>query len=387
MEEAAASSHAAIVARALGIPALGGIPGLTTRIDQGDWVIVDAEEGTLHIRPDDTLYDAYKGRVSLRSERQAAYEALKDLPARTTDGTDVSLMLNAGLDLDMEMMKQAGADGVGLFRTEFQFLVSESLPKLNDQIDLYKRVLDKADGKPVVFRTVDLGGDKVLPALNLQREENPALGWRSIRFALDHKGLFRRQLRALVRAAGDRPLTIMFPMVTVVSEFEEARDLLLAEVEWSAQRTGRRPSQVEVGVMLETPALAYGLPELAGKAEFLSVGTNDLMQFFFAADRMTPHVSDRYDLVSPSALRFLKEMSACGEATGSTLSALCFVALGFTALSMSAGSIGPVKQMIRSLDLQAFRPDFLAALNAPEQDFRNQVLALAADHGIELSDG
>ncbi|MEH6744537.1 phosphoenolpyruvate--protein phosphotransferase [Hyphomonas sp.] len=398
MEEAAASSHAAIVARALGIPALGGIPGLTTRIDQGDWVIVDAEEGTLHIRPDDTLYDAYKGRVSLRSERQAAYEALKDLPARTTDGTDVSLMLNAGLDLDMEMMKQAGADGVGLFRTEFQFLVSESLPKLNDQIDLYKRVLDKADGKPVVFRTVDLGGDKVLPALNLQREENPALGWRSIRFALDHKGLFRRQLRALVRAAGDRPLTIMFPMVTVVSEFEEARDLLLAEVEWSAQRTGRRPSRVEVGVMLETPALAYGLPELAGKAEFLSVGTNDLMQFFFAADRMTPHVSDRYDLVSPSALRFLKEvsdscrtygirMSACGEATGSTLSALCFVALGFTALSMSAGSIGPVKQMIRSLNLQAFRPDFLAALNAPEQDFRNQVLALAADHGIELSDG
>jgi phosphotransferase system, enzyme I, PtsP len=398
MEEAAASSHAAIVARALGIPTLGGIAGLTTRIDQGDWVIVDAEEGTLHIRPDDSLYDAYKGRVSLRSERQAAYEALKDLPARTTDGTDVSLMLNAGLDLDMEMMKQAGADGVGLFRTEFQFLVSESLPRLNDQIDLYKRVLDKADGKPVIFRTVDLGGDKILPALNLQREENPALGWRSIRFALDHKGLFRRQLRALVRAAGERPLTIMFPMVTLASEFEEARDLLLTEVEWSAARTGRRPSRVEVGVMLETPALAYGLKELAGKAEFLSVGTNDLMQFFFAADRMTPHVSDRYDLVSPSALRFLKQvsdacttygiqMSACGEATGSTLSALCFVALGFTKLSMSAGSIGPVKQMIRSLDLQAFRPDFLAALDVPEQDFRNQVLALAADHGIELSDG
>ncbi len=398
MEEAAASSHAAIVARALGIPTLGGIAGLTTRIDQGDWVIVDAEEGTLHIRPDDSLYDAYKGRVSLRSERQAAYEALKDLPARTRDGTDVSLMLNAGLDLDMDMMKQAGADGVGLFRTEFQFLVSESLPRVNDQIDLYKRVLDKAGGKPVVFRTVDLGGDKVLPALNLQREENPALGWRSIRFALDHKGLFRRQLRALIRAAGERPLTVMFPMVTVPSEFDEARALLETELEWSDRRTGRRPSRVEVGVMLETPALAYGLPELAGKAEFLSVGTNDLMQFFFAADRMTPHVSDRYDLVSPSALRFLKRvsesceqhgirMSACGEATGSTLSALCFVALGFTTLSMSAGSIGPVKQMIRSLDLTAFRPDFLSALETPEQDFRNQVLALAADHGVELSDG
>ncbi|RAN37303.1 phosphoenolpyruvate--protein phosphotransferase [Hyphomonas pacifica] len=398
MEEAAASSHAAIVARALGIPTLGGIEGLTTRIDQGDWVIVDAEDGTLHIRPDDTLYDAYKDRVSLRSERQAAYAALKDMPARTTDGVDISLMLNAGLDLDMEMMHQVGADGVGLFRTEFQFLVSETLPRVNDQIDLYKRVLDKADGKPVIFRTVDLGGDKVLPALNLQREENPALGWRSIRFALDHKGLFRRQLRALVRAAGTRPLTVMFPMVTLPSEFEEARELLFREVDWSEKRTGQRPCKVEVGVMLETPALAYSLPELSGSAEFLSVGTNDLMQFFFAADRMTPSVSDRYDMVCPSALRFLRDvsksckannirMSACGEATGTPLSALCFVALGFTTLSMSAASIGPVKQMIRSVNLEKFQTDFLAALDAPEPDFRNQVLALAADHGVELTDG
>lgn len=398
MEEAAASSHAAIVARALGIPTLGGIDGLTTRIDQGDWVIVDAEEGTLHIRPDDSLYDAYKGRVALRSERQAAYAALKGLPARTKDGTNVSLMLNAGLDLDMEMMHQTGADGVGLFRTEFQFLVSETLPRLDDQIELYARVLDKAEGKPVIFRTVDLGGDKVLPALNLQREENPALGWRSIRFALDHKGLFRRQLRALVRAAGNRPLTVMFPMVTVPSEFEESKDLLMREVAWSEKRTGQRPSSIEVGVMLETPALAFSLTELAGSADFLSVGTNDLMQFFFAADRMTPSVSDRYDLVCPSALRFLRDvaqsctkyglrLSACGEATGTTLSALCFVALGFTTLSMSAGSIGPVKRMIRSVNLETLRPDFLAALDRPEKDFRNQVLALAADHGVELSDG
>lgn len=398
LEEAAASSHAAIVARALGIPTLGGIDGLTTRVDQGDWLIVDAEQGTLHVRPDDSLYDAYKARVSLRSERQAAYAALKELPARTRDGHDISLMLNAGLDLDMEMMHQVGADGVGLFRTEFQFLVSAELPRLNEQIELYKHILDKAEGKPVIFRTVDLGGDKVLPALNLQQEENPALGWRSIRFALDHKGLFRRQLRALVRAAGERPLTVMFPMVTLPSEFEEARELLFMEVEWTAQRTGKRPSRVEVGVMLETPALAYGLRELAGSAEFLSVGTNDLMQFFFAADRMTPSVSDRYDLVSPSALRFLKgvsedcesygiRMSACGEATGTPLSALCFVALGFTALSMSAASIGPVKRMIRSLDLHAFKKDFLDALDAPQANFRNQVLALAIDHGIELSDG
>jgi phosphotransferase system enzyme I (PtsP) len=307
-------------------------------------------------------------------------------------------MLNAGLELDLDMMQQAGADGVGLFRTEFQFLVSETLPRMDDQIELYRRVLDKAHGKPVIFRTLDLGGDKVLPALNLQREENPALGWRSIRFALEHRGLFRRQLRALIRAAGEAPLTVMFPMVTVPQEFFAAKELLLKEVEWSAEATGKRPSHIEVGVMLETPALAFSLSELAGEAEFLSVGTNDLMQFFYAADRMTPAVSDRYDLVFPSALRFLKmvseqcqthgiRLSACGEATGSTLSALCFIALGFTKLSMSAGSIGPVKRMIRSLDLAAFRADFLKALGKPYDPFRNQLLALAAEHGVELAEG
>ena len=398
MEEAAASSHAAIVARAMGIPTLGGIEGLTTRIDQGDWLIVDAEQGVLHVRPDDTLYDAYKARVALRSERQAAYAALRDKPAKTRDGTNVRLMLNAGLDLDLDMLEPAGADGVGLFRTEFQFLVSETLPPLEEQIALYRRVLDKAPGKPVIFRTLDLGGDKVLPALNQLREENPALGWRSIRFALDHKGLFRRQLRALVRAAGNDPLTVMFPMVTIPQEFFAAKDLLLKEIEWSADATGKRPSKLEVGVMLETPALAFSLSELAGEAEFLSVGTNDLMQFFYAADRMTPAVSDRYDLVFPSALRFLKmvseacstygiRLSACGEATGSALSALCFVALGFTNLSMSAGSIGPVKRMIRSLDMKAFRDDFLRALEKPNDSFRNQLLALAAEHGVELAEG
>ena len=398
MEEAAASSHAAIVARALGIPTIGGVPGLTTRIDQGDWVIVDAEEGSLHVRPDDSLYDVYKARVALRSERQAVYAALADLPARTRDGTQISLMLNAGLEMDLDMLQQVGADGVGLFRTEFQFLVSETLPRLDDQVKLYARVLDKAEGRPVVFRTVDLGGDKVLPALNLQREENPALGWRSIRFALDHKGLFRRQLRALVRAAGDQPLTIMFPMVTTPEEFFEAKALLLKEIAWTEKMTGRHPVKVDIGVMLETPALAYSLKELAGEVDFLSVGTNDLMQFFFAADRMTPSVSDRYDFVSPSPLRFLRDvaatcrdhdirLSACGEATASGLSALCFVALGFTTLSMNAAGIGPVKQMIRSLDLERFKKAFVSVLDSPQQDFRNQVLALAVEHGVELSDG
>jgi phosphotransferase system enzyme I (PtsP) len=397
MEEAAASSHAAIVARALGIPAIGGIEDLTTRIEEGDYVIVDAEEGSVHVRPDDVVYDAYKSRVALRSERQAAYAALKGLPAKTRDGTQVSLMLNAGLDLDLDMLDQAGADGVGLFRTEFQFLVSETLPRLEDQIALYKRVLDRAAGRPVVFRTLDLGGDKVLPALNLQREENPALGWRSIRFALDYKGLFRRQLRALVRAAGDRPLTVMFPMVTVPDEYRQAKALLLEEVEWSFRKTGVRPSTLDLGVMLETPALGFAMQDLAGEVDFLSVGTNDLLQFFFAADRMTPSVSDRYDLVDPAALRFLKmvaetcekagiRLSVCGEASASPPVALCFAALGYRSLSMAASAIGPVKQALRNVDLSAFRAGLLERLDKPNGSFRNQVLGLAAEHGIDTAD-
>lgn len=397
MEEAAASSHAAIVARALGIPAIGGIENLTTRIEQGDYIIVDAEEGSVHIRPDDAVYDAYKSRVALRSERQARYAALKGLPAKTLDGTHISLMLNAGLDLDLDMLDQAGADGVGLFRTEFQFLVSETLPRLEDQIALYKRVLDRAGDRPVVFRTLDLGGDKVLPALNLQREENPALGWRSIRFALDHKGLFRRQLRALVRAAGTRPLTVMFPMVTVPSEFRDAKALLMEEIRWSAERTGVQPCRLEVGVMLETPALGFSMQDLAGEVDFLSVGTNDLLQFFFAADRMTPSVSERYDLVDPAALRFLKmvaetckagnvRLSVCGEATASPPVALCFAALGYTSLSMAASAIGPVKQALREVDLNAFRAGLFERMDKPNGSFRNQVLALAAEHGIDTAD-
>ncbi|MBY9065422.1 phosphoenolpyruvate--protein phosphotransferase [Hyphomonas sp. WL0036] len=397
MEEAAASSHAAIVARALGIPAIGAIDDLTTMIEQGDYVIVDAEQGQVHIRPDDAVYDAYKTRVALRSERQAVYATLKGLPAQTRDGTTLSLMLNAGLDLDLDMLDQTGADGVGLFRTEFQFLVSDSLPRLEDQIGLYRKVLDRADGRPVVFRTLDLGGDKVLPILNQLREENPALGWRSIRFALDHKGLFRRQLRALVRAAGERPLTVMFPMVTTPEEFRAARELLDQEVEWSFQRTGQRPSKLEIGVMLETPALAFSLADLAGEVDFLSVGTNDLLQFFFAADRMTPSVSDRYELISPAALRFLKmvaetcqkagiRLSVCGEATATPLAAFCFAAFGYSSLSMSGSAIGPVKQALRSIDLAGFRAGLEAALDKPNDAFRNQVLGIAIEHGANIPD-
>ena len=306
-------------------------------------------------------------------------------------------MLNAGLGLDLDHLNSTGADGIGLFRTEFQFLMSDRLPAVNDQIGLYEKVLEGADGRPVYFRTLDLGGDKLLPNLNDAREENPALGWRSIRFALDQPGLFRRQLRALVRAAAGRTLFVMFPMVTSAHEFREAKALLMTERAWSEGRGHDVPTEVKVGAMLETPAFAYALEDLAGEVDFVSIGTNDMLQFFHAADRMTPLVSDRYPFVSRPVMRFLKQVretctrfdipvSICGEGAGRPLEALCLIGLGYRSLSMPAGGIGPVKRMLRSLNLAEFQPAYEQLILRPEPALRKGVLDLAVQQGIILND-
>ncbi|MEL6567284.1 MAG: phosphoenolpyruvate--protein phosphotransferase [Pseudomonadota bacterium] len=396
IEESSVSSHAAIVARAMEIPTIGNVPGITTAVEAGDAIIVDAEEGKAHLRADDALKAAYTDRIALRGERQAAYEALRDQPATSLDGITISLNLNAGLALDVDAVEEAGAEGIGLFRTEFQFLVASTLPRLGEQVELYSTVLDTAGDKPVTFRTVDLGGDKLLPNLNTVREENPALGWRSIRFALDTRGLFRRQLRALVRAASGRHLRVMFPMITIAEEFFEAKAMLLEELEWSGARGFAPPERLEIGAMLEAPALAYALPEIAEEADFLSLGTNDLMQFFFAADRMTPSVSDRYDIVSRPALRFLKSvaencaaldlpLSLCGEASGDPLQALCLASLGFHTLSMPASQIGPVKKAIRSVHLAQLGHALCTSLSEGRGDLRKELLALLDDLGVDVT--
>ena len=396
LEEVATSSHAAIVARGLGIPTVGGIDGLLTQVSRGDPIIVDGEDGTVHLRPDEDLLKAFETRQNLRTERQAAYAALKDVPAETKDGQRIRLMLNAGLAIDLDHLETTGADGIGLFRTEFQFLMSDTLPKVGDQIALYTKVLEGAGGRPVYFRTLDLGGDKMLPNLNDGREENPALGWRSVRFALDHPGLFRRQLRALVRAADGRDLTVMFPMVTSAHEFRQARTLLERELDHSRAQDMGNPTSVRIGAMLETPAFAFALEDLGNEVDFVSIGTNDMLQFFNAADRMTPHVSERYPFVSRPVMRFLGQVhetcqrlgipvSICGEAASHPIQALCLIALGYHNLSMPAGGIGPVKDMIRSLDLSRFGSDFADLLSAREPLLRNGILELIDYQGIKLS--
>ena len=398
LEESSATSHAAIVARALGIPAIGSLESLTTDIETGDKIIIDAEEGIVHLRPEQAVREAYKTRMTLRKQRQAAFKRLRKSPARTKDGVDVSLMLNAGLRLDLDNLEVTGAEGVGLFRTEFQFLVSERIPQLSEQIKFYKRVYDSADGKPVVFRTLDFGADKILPSVSQVREENPALGLRSLRFALDHKGVFRRQMRALIRAAEGRPLSVMFPMVTTAAEFFEAKALLHKELAWNRKRGHAMPETLQVGAMLEVPAFTYALEEVADEVDFISIGTNDLMQFFFAADRMTPSISDRYDILSRPAMRMLTavhdickrydiEASICGASAGSPLEALALVAIGFNKLSMPAGGIGPVKRMIRSLKMKPFREDFKNIIVNKNGSFRNDLLAIARDHQVLLGDG
>lgn len=396
IEETATSSHAAIVARALGIAAIGGMEGLITAVESGDTVIIDAESGVVHIRPDDHVLASFNTKQTLRSERQAEFRALRDLPSSTGNGEKVELFINAGLPFDLDHLETTGAAGVGLYRTEFQFLVSETLPKLDDQIQYYSSVINRAKGRKIIFRTVDLGGDKILPNLNRQREENPALGWRSIRFALDKKGFFQRQLRALIRASAHKPLSVMFPMVAASWEYFEARELLLVELEKNKKQGNAVPTEVKIGVMLETPSLAFALDEIASSADFISVGTNDLMQFFFAADRMDDRVSGRFDLISRPALRFLRfvsqksaeygiETSVCGEHTGQPLAAVCLVALGFHQLSMPASGVGPVKKLLRATNMTKFREAILPKIESSGPPLRQEIQTMLGDPSIVTS--
>jgi phosphotransferase system enzyme I (PtsP) len=388
LEEGSSASHAAIVARALDIPCVGRLAGLRDKLSEGDAVIVDAESGEAYLRPRPDVVTALQNRLAVRVQRRAEFAKLRDTPAFTRDGAKITLNMNAGLAVDLDALVETGAEGIGLFRTEFQFMVSEDLPRFNAQASLYARVLEAAGDMPVTFRTLDLGGDKVLPYLEAEREDNPALGWRAIRMGLDRPALLRLQLRALIAAARGRPLRVMFPLVASVEEFRAARALVDHEVAW-AQRRGRSPpSRLDVGAMIEAPALLWHLDALLPMTDFVSVGTNDLIQYLFAADRGNPRVADRYDPLSPPALRALKRIqeacvetgtpvSVCGEMAGRPLEAFALVALGFEALSMPPGGIGPVKQMVLSCDREAARRGVEMLLKATQGSIRGELETLA----------
>jgi phosphotransferase system enzyme I (PtsP) len=395
LEEGSPGAHVAVVARALDIPVVGRVKDVLMKVEAGDMVIVDGDDAAVLVRPSEDIHQAALARIRIRQGQRQRYAALKDLPAETKDGTRVELNLNAGLLLDLPYLDETGAAGIGLFRTELQFMLREEFPTVAQQTALYRRVLDQAGDRPVTFRSLDIGGDKVLPYMEAAAEENPAMGWRAIRIALDRPSLLRQQLRAFIRAASGKRLRVMFPMVAELDEYIAARGMLDLELERVGKRHGEMPTAVEVGVMLEVPALLWQLPELLPRVDFISVGTNDLAQFLFAADRGNVRLAERYDPLSPPLVRVLAEIARacrthhravalCGEMAGDPLGAMALIGLGYRNLSMAPSALGPVKAMIRSLDLASLE-EFLGTQAARGSgSLRGTLRDFAQDHGVAV---
>jgi len=397
LEEAGASSHVAIVARALAIPAVSDVPNITEIVEQGDAIIVDGVTGEVQVRPQPDIEAAYSEKARLRARRQDQYRALRDVPSATVDGVTIGLHMNAGLLIDMPHLDETGAQSIGLFRTELQFMLANSFPRIDAQESIYRAVLDAAGEHVVTFRTLDIGGDKMLPYMKRLDEANPALGWRAIRMGLDRPGLLRTQLRAMLRAAAGRELKVMIPMVSTVAEFLAARALFDREIAF-IKRCGREPPRdIKLGAMVEVPSLLWEIEEIAVAADFLSVGSNDLMQYVFAADRVNKRVAGRFDELSPSFLRALKSIAdagalhntsvtLCGEMGGRPLSAMALIALGFRNFSMAATSIGPIKAMVVSLDAGAAARELQTLLTDPDRrdSLRAPLQALAERLAVRL---
>jgi len=397
LEEGGPTSHVTIVARALGIAAVGLADNLVSLAESGDPVIVDGESGEIHLRPAPDVENAYAEKVRFRARRQAQYRRLRNAPSITRDSVDLSLQLNAGLLVDLPAVTESGASGVGLFRTELQFMVASSFPRMSEQMAYYEQVLDAADGRPVTFRTLDIGGDKVLPYLRAIQEENPAMGWRAIRFGLDRPAVLRTQLRALLRAAAGRELRIMFPMVSHVAEFHQAKAMVQRELQHLRRHGHKTPERLHLGVMIEVPSLLYQLDELYDAVDFASIGSNDLFQFFNAIDRGNTRVADRFDTLGVPFLRALRQIveraeahgtpvAVCGEIAGQPLHAMALAALGYRTLSMSAASLGPVKAMVRRLDVERLSARLLPRLETPAalEDPRALLKAFAAENDVPL---
>ncbi|AAK89261.1 MULTISPECIES: phosphoenolpyruvate--protein phosphotransferase [Agrobacterium] len=397
LEDGAVTSHVVIVARAMGIPIIGQATGIVALAENNDPIIIDGDDGQVHLRPMSDLQRAYEEKVRLRAKRQEQFRALRNVEPITKDGQKVNLKMNAGLLVDLPQLEESGADGIGLFRTELQFMIASNMPKGEEQEAFYRSVLRQAKGKSVTFRTLDIGGDKVVSYMRGQEEENPALGWRAIRLSLDRPGLMRTQMRALLRAASGAELRMMLPMVTEVSEIRAARDLLQKEVQHLSKFSHALPKKLQFGAMLEVPSLMWQLDELMQEVDFVSVGSNDLFQFSMAVDRGNARVSDRFDNLGKPFLRILRDIvragekhhtavTLCGEMASKPLSAMALIGLGFRSVSMSPTAIGPVKAMLLGLDAANLAEELNAALDDHNslESAREVLLRFAATHSIPI---
>jgi phosphotransferase system, enzyme I, PtsP len=398
LEEGSLTAHVIIVARAMGIPVLGRVSGVGRKVKEGDMLLLNAEEKSVIVRPNDAALEAFQSQLSDQQKKKARYASLRDEAPVTKDGQRIDLLINAGLRDDAAAIALSGADGIGLFRTEFQFLISAALPGRERQQRFYRDVLDAAGDKPVTFRTIDVGGDKALPYLraNQINEENPALGWRAVRLSLENQGLMKAQARALLEASAGRTLNVMFPMISEPWEFDASKAVFLGQIAYLSGRRKQLPTRIRYGAMLEVPALADALDILLPKIDFLSIGTNDLTQFLFAADRADPRLAERYDWLSPAILRFIRrvvlaneghnvDISVCGEMGGRVLEAIALIGIGITRLSITPAGIGPIKAMVRSLDGAAAKTKVESMLASPPENFRAELSQWAADQGIEIA--
>jgi phosphotransferase system, enzyme I, PtsP len=397
LEEGSLTAHITIVARAMGVPVLGRVQGIRKFIGEGDMLLLNVDERSVIVRPGGGVVEAFSAELADRQKKKARFAALRNEQPVTKDGKRIGLMINAGLRDDANAIAVSGADGIGLFRTEFQFLISATLPQRERQQRFYREVLDAAGDKPVIFRTLDVGGDKALPYLKSGgvEEENPALGWRALRLALDHDGLMKAQARALLEASSGRILNVMFPMVSEPWEFDEAKALFEAQLVYLSGRKKILPSRIRYGAMLEVPALAETLDILLPKIDFLSIGTNDLTQFLFAADRADPRLADRYDWLSPAILRFVRrvvlackehevEIAVCGEMGGRTLDALALIGIGVERLSITPTGVGAIKAMLRSVNMQILAPFMEELLCNPPKNIRSALTQWAKEQEIEI---
>ena len=395
LEEGSPTAHVSIVARALDIPVVGQARNILNQIETGEPIIIDGTNAQVFIRPGEEVCERFRNSARVRAERKASYSQLRDMESVTKDGIHINLNINAGLLIDVPYLHDTGADGVGLYRTEVPFMVRSEFPDVKAQREIYTKVFEQSSNKPVTFRTLDVGSDKILPYWNAQDEANPAMGWRAIRISLDRPMIMRRQLRALIQAAEGRDLSVMFPMIAEVSEFDKARSLLQRELKREIERGRNIPKSVRAGVMLEVPSLLFQLPVLLERVDFVSVGSNDLCQFLFAADRGNPRLSKRYDTLSPPVLSMLRDivlhcdgagvdLSLCGEMAAEPLDAMALIGIGFRSISVQPSAVGPIKAMIRSLRVKPLGQYMNTLYGLSQHSLRGNILSFAKDQGVRV---
>lgn len=395
IEECTPTMHVAIVAKALNVPVIAEIDGLFKEVKDGALMAIEGKEGAVYVNPSKAVIEKINYKIEEKKKEQEQIQKLKNLKSKTKDSERVNLYINIGMDFDLEYIKSTNCDGVGLYRTEIPFMSAEKMPDINKQVEFYKKLYEAADGKKIIFRSLDVGSDKLLPYWNSIEEENPAIGWRSIRITLDRRAILRKQMRAFIRAAAGRELNVMFPMISNLDEFLEAKETFMFAYEREKREGSELPTKVKLGMMIEVPSVVFQLREILKYCDFISVGTNDLYQFFFACDRGNPRLNGRYDVLSAPFLNLMKKIikeanaanvlcSVCGEMASNPLDAMALIGLGFRNLSVSSSSYGKVKAMIRSLSAKGVEDYLNNILSSSRKTLRPQLKSYACDHAIEI---